>query len=72
MQLMNMILVAFAAILIPTEACKCIVGQRPFDQTTNSCCNVVGGKMTGNDCSTPDKAREFGKCCASGESHSDC
>ena len=72
MQLMNMILVAFAAILIPTEACKCIVGDRPSNESTIACCNAIGGKLSGTDCLVPDKVREFGKCCAGGETHSNC
>jgi len=76
MQFFNMILVAFAAILIPTEACKCVVGGKADAGVTTGCCNKFNGNVQfGDDCragSISEKLRQFQDCCSSVGGRSDC
>ncbi|KAK5996044.1 hypothetical protein PT974_04470 [Cladobotryum mycophilum] len=81
MQFSNFAILALAAMLPISSACKCVYVQTPPKKDiediplTQSCCDEKNGQFVDNDCvahSISDNLKGFGKCCKKGHKLSDC
>jgi hypothetical protein len=68
-------LAVVAALLVGTQACKC-VNDYVDNAATEACCNRLGGSfVNGNDCnadSISEQLSDFRNCCGESQLTSDC